>query len=577
MESREASFPVRFGVFELHPTAFELRRGARRIRLERRPLELLILLAERAPHLVTRAEIVARLWGTDVFVDAEAGVNTAIRKVRRALGESAERPIFIETVPGKGYRFVAPVTSVTPSTHVAIAVLPFANLSGDPSYDYLADGLTEETIAALGQVDPNRLNVIARTSTIRYRKTRKSLPEIAGELGASYVVESSIRGEDAWLRITSRLIRVQDGSVLWSTAYDRQSINVLRLQRDLGCAIADEIRVRLAPERVARLGRRQTHNSDAYDLYLRGRQAWNQLTPATTRRAIEFYTQATTIDADYALAWSGLADAYTVGPITGDGRPSDVWQRAKDAVQSALRAQPDLAEAQTSCGVLKFWLDWDWPGAEAALRRAIALDGHYAYAFRMLGHVLSQTGRHPAARIALQRARELDPLYAMHHALSAQLAFQARDFDAALEHARHSLEVEPNFWPGHHQLAQVQEQRGEMDAALTAAETASKLSGGNSKAVSLQAYLLATTGCEDEACSILAALEETATSRYVPPYAIALGYLGLRRVEKTFQWFERAYDARDVHLVFAPVDPKWDPYRSERRFEEVMSRCGFTR
>ena len=202
-----------------------------------------------------------------MFVDTEAGVNTAIRKVRRALGESAERPVYIDTVPGKGYRFIAPVISVAAATHVTIAVLPFANLSGDPSHDYLADGLTEETIAALGQVDPDRLSVIGRTSTIRYRKTRKSLHEIAGELGASYVVESSIRGEDAWLRITSRLIRVQDGSVLWSAAYDRHSINVLRLQRKLCRAIADEIRVRLSPERVARLGRRQTTNADAYDLY----------------------------------------------------------------------------------------------------------------------------------------------------------------------------------------------------------------------------------------------------------------------------------------------------------------------
>jgi tetratricopeptide (TPR) repeat protein len=373
------------------------------------------------------------------------------------------------------------------------------------------------------------------------------------------------------------LIRVQDQSLLWSAAYDRQSINVLRLQRKLCRAIADEIRVRLSPERVARLGRRQTHNSDAYDLYLRGRQAWNQLTPGTTHRAIEFYTRATAIDSDYALAWSGLADAYTSGPITSDRRPSDVWPRAKDAVRSALRAHPDLAEAQTSSGVLKFWLDWDWPGAEAALRRGIALDGHYAYAFRMLGHVLSQTGRHPAARIALQRARELDPLYAMHHALSAQLAFQARDFDAALEHARHSLAVDPSFWPGYHQLAQVQEQRGEMDAALTAVDTASRLSGGNSKAVSLRAYILAKTGRDDEARSILTALEQTATSRYVPPYAIALGYLGLQRADAMFQSLDRAYHARDVHLVFAPVDPKWDPYRSERRFQEIMSRCGFTR
>jgi DNA-binding winged helix-turn-helix (wHTH) protein len=185
VEPREPRLPVRFGNFELHPTAFELRRGSRRIRLERRPMELLILLVERASHLVTRAEIVERLWGIDVFVDAEAGVNTAIRKVRRALGESAERPLYIDTVQGKGYRFIAPVLSVAAAPHVTIAVLPFANLGGDPSQEYLADGLTEETIAALGQIDPDRLSVIGRTSTIRYKNTRKSLQEIARELGAA--------------------------------------------------------------------------------------------------------------------------------------------------------------------------------------------------------------------------------------------------------------------------------------------------------------------------------------------------------------------------------------------------------
>jgi TolB-like protein/Flp pilus assembly protein TadD len=577
VEPLELRFPVRFGSFELHPSAFQLRRGARRVRLERRPMELLILLVARASHVVSRREIVERLWGTDVFVDAEAGVNTAIRKVRRALGESAERPLYIETVAGKGYRFIAPVSAVEETRHFTIAVLPFANLSGDPSLEYLADGLAEETIAALGHVDPDRLSVVGRTSTFRYKNTRKSLQEIGRELGAGYVVESAIRGEAAQLRITSRLIRVHDQALLWSAAYDRRSNNGLRLQRRLCRAIAGEIRVRLSPERVARLGRRQTHNADAYDLYLRGRQAWNHLTPVTTQQAIEFYTRAAAVDADYALAWSGLADAFTSGPITGDRRPSDVWQRAKDAARSAIEAQPDLAEAQTSHGVLKFWLDWDWPGAEAALRRAIALDGHYAYAFRMLGHVLSQTGRHHAARLALERARELDPLYAMHHALSAQIAFQARDFDAAIEHARHALDVDPVFWPAYHQLAQAHEQRGELDAALETVDTASRLSGGNSKAVSLRAYILARTGRGDEARAVLTELERTADARYVPPYAIALGYLALQDCDAMFNSLDRAYAARDVHLVFAPVDPKWDAYREDRRFKDVMSRCGFTR
>lgn len=205
-------------------------------------MELLMLLVERASHLVTRAESVERLWGSDVFVDVEAGVNTAIREVRRALGESAERPVYIDTVPGKGDRFIAPVISVAAATHVTIAVLPFANLSGDPSHDYFADGLTEETIAALGQVDPDRLSVIGRPSTIRYTNTRKSLQEIASEPGASYVVESSIRSEDAWLRITSRLIRVQDGrrtltNPLFVDSFTRDVLSLLVLAK------TDELRM----------------------------------------------------------------------------------------------------------------------------------------------------------------------------------------------------------------------------------------------------------------------------------------------------------------------------------------------
>ena len=419
-------------------------------------MELLFLLVERPNQLVSRAEIVDRLWGGDVFVDVEAGVNTAIRKVRRALGDSPDRPAYIETVLGKGYRFIAEVTSGPGPAQVTLGVLPFANLSGDPARDYLADGLTEETIAALGQVDSELLRVIGRTSTLRYKGTKKSLADVGRELGANYLVESSIRAENDWLRITSRLVRVLDQAQVWSASSDREPINLLRLQRELCTAIAGEIRVTLSPDRVARLQRRHTRSADAYQiLYLRGRQAWNQLTPATTRRAIEYFTGATELDVDYALAWSGVADACTYGPISGDGRPRDVWDRAREAADHAVRSQSDLAEAQASVGAVKFWLDWEWPAAEAAFRRAISLDPRYAFAFRMLGHVLSQTGQHHVAELALRRARELDPLYAMHHALSAQVAFQARDFPAAREHARQSVAVDPRFWIGHFQLGQI--------------------------------------------------------------------------------------------------------------------------
>ena len=241
-----------------------------------------------------------------------------------------------------------------------------------------------------------------------------------------------------------------------------------------------------------------------------------------------------------------------------------------------MDAEPDLAEAQVSLGYLNFLLEWDWSAAESAFRRAIALDPSYALAHRMLGHVLSQTGRHAEARPFMRRAREVDPLYAMNHAMSSQVAFQARDYPAAVEHARHTIMVNPDFWIGYIQLGQAYEQLGEVDSALDAIAKAERLSRGNSKVVSLRGYILAKLRRLDESRDVLRTLDAVSRDRYIPPCAIALINAGLGEREAVFQWLDRAYDARDVHLIFLPVDPKWDEFRSDRRFETLLSRCGFT-
>jgi TolB-like protein len=293
----------RFGDFELDASAYELRRGRRRVRLEPRPLELLLLLVERPRQLVSRVDIAERLWGDGVFVDVEAGVNTAIRKVRRALRDSTRQPAFVETVPGKGYRFIAAVTSGPGPDQVTLGVLPFANLSDDRAREHLADGLTEETIAALGQVGYEHLSVIGRTSTLQFKRTR-SRRRRRPRVGADYLVEGSIRGGSDRLRVTSRLVRVQDQAQVWSASYDREPTDVLRLQRELGTLIADEIRVRLSPDRLARRQELKTRSAAANDLYRRGRQAWNQLNSARTRRAIDYFARTTELDLDYGLAGS---------------------------------------------------------------------------------------------------------------------------------------------------------------------------------------------------------------------------------------------------------------------------------
>jgi len=650
---------VRFGDFVLDIPGYQLRRKGRPIRLERQPMDLLILLVDRRLQLVSRAEIVDRLWGKDVFVDVDTGVHTAIRKVRQALRDSADTPVFVETVSGKGYRFIAPVEVIpspdtlaaretedavsvpasslpvviapetapltatgppprdetrsalaftqswrwrlisgllviaglaglltwmwtskragSPGSRLTLAVLPFENLSGDPDREYLADGLAEETIVSLGQIDPERLQVIGRTSMMVYKRTTKSIAEIGRELGADYLVESSVRSESDRLRITARLIRVRDQMQVWSHSYNPEPTSMLGLQQELSSAIAQQIRLQLSPDRLNALGRRQTRNAEAYDLYLRGQNFANQRTPLTTKRAIEYFQRATALDEDYALAWSGLAMAYTASLLNGDAAAREVSGRAREAATQAIRADPNLAESQHALGVLNWHLEWDWPAAEAAIRRAVTIDPNVAMAHLNLGHVLSQMGRHAEAQRATRRARELDPFFAMAHALSSQVAFQARDYPAALQHARQAITVDSDFWIGYMMLGQAHEQLGQSDMALEALTTAMRFSGHNSKPMALRGYVLANAGRAKEARDLLTTLETVSRQRYLPKYALALVHAGLGEREAAFDWLEKALAEHDIHLIYLPVDPKWDAYRADSRFEALLARCDFTR
>jgi TolB-like protein/DNA-binding winged helix-turn-helix (wHTH) protein/Flp pilus assembly protein TadD len=645
----------RFRDFALDVGAYELRRNGHPVRLERQPMDLLILLVGRRGQLVSRSEIVDALWGKDVFVDVENGVNTAIRKLRQALRDSPEAPTFIETVPGKGYRFIAtvevlpdvvpsplPPTAAPPSvivgvqtlaarpetaatgasvavpeavvgeraagrrasarlvlgaltvaalagmllwgwkrsaesgTRVTIAVLPFDNLNRDAETDYLASGLTEDTIVSLGRIDPERVSVIGRTSMIVYRGTTKSLAEIGRELGTDYLVESSLRAESSHLRITARLIRVRDQVQIWSQSFDRNTSSILDLQQEISSDIAEQVRTRLSPDRQRALARRYTENAEAYDFFLRGRHFLDQRTPDAMPHAIEAFQRATDADPKYALAWANLAMAYGSSPINSDVDPRRVSLRAREAAVRAVAANPDLAEAQHALGHIKWAFEWDWPAAEAAFRRAIELDPNYSLVHLILAHVLSQEGRHAEAEPFMRRARELDPLNPLSYALSSQVAFQARDYQGALNYADRAIALDQEFWIGHQMRGQALEKLGDDELALKALATAARLSGQNSKPISLTGYILGRSGRTAEARNLLGALEMARGQRYVPPYALALVNAGLGDEDTAFEWLDRAYAAHDVHLMYLTVDVKWDRYRTDPRFGDLLARCGFT-
>ena len=590
-------------------------------------MDLLILLIERRGHLVPKTEIIDRLWGKDVFVDVETGVHTAIRKIRQALGDSAEQSAFVETVPGRGYRFIADVAVVpaveSPSAGgtvihapaapaqdgtprfpsialwllatavltgwfvwmsrdrgvgpnpVTLAVLPFQNSSGDPEQGYIAEGLTEETSASLAQVDPDRLSVVAGTSTRAYRGTTKSAAQIGGELGADYLVDGSIRSEAGRLRVTATLVRVADQLQIWSHAYDREAAGMLGLQQELSAAIAEQVRLRLSPERLDTLVRRQTQNDEAYDWYQRARSFEDRRTPNATVRAIEYYQRATALDPGYALAWVGLSRTQAARILNSDADPLVAWPVARRAADEAVRIAPERAEAQFADGFIKWCCDWNWAEAEASMRRAVALDPRFATAQLTLGHAVSQLGRHDEAAELTRRARELEPLSPMAHAISSQVAFQARDYRAAVEFGQRAVALAPEFWIGHMMLAQAYGQSGDVDRALAAVAAAASFSDQNSKTLALRGYLDARAGRHGDARAVLAALESAARTKYVPPSALALVSAGLNDADATFAWLERAYAARDTHLIFLTADPKWDPFRADPRFRDLLARCGF--
>ena len=606
----------RFADFELDLDAQQLRLQGKPVRLERRPLDLLILLLEQHGRMVPREDIIAKLWPGNVIIDFDSGLNTLVRKVRNALGDSSEEPRFIETVAGRGYRFIAPLEEPAQAVQTAaaqsrrlsrpvmallvalllvagavllrqflvaepenaetrIAVLPFENLTGDANLAYLAAGIAEETSISLTRIDLRNLSVIGVVSARALAGSTESAREVGRELDVDFVVLSSLRLDQSRIRVTSRLVRVADNAQIWSASFDRELTNVLGLQRELSIAIAEQIRLRLSPEVAATIDARQTQNPEAYALYLKGRYEWTQFQPDSVERTLRYYEQAVGIDPGYALAWAGIAHARITSTVTAEADRNSVVPSSRDALQRALEFGPNLAETQLALGSFHFFLDHDLPPAEAAARRSVSLDPNSAMSHMFLGIVLSELDKDIEARAMLRRARELDPLFPLMFANSANVALRTGELQQALEFATQAVAIDPEFWPGYLHLGGTQLALGNYPAALEAYTNAERFSGNSSARVSAaRGYILARLGRDDEARDVLADLLSRSGARHVPPYYIAVVYAGLEDPDSAFQWLGRALIEKGIWCLNIARDRKLDTLRQDRRFDALLEQCG---
>jgi TolB-like protein len=564
----------RFDEFEVDSRARQLRKHGLKIKLHGQPFQILLLLLERSGQVVTRDEMRQKLWPADTYVDFEHSLNTAVQKLRETLGDSAGTPRYIETLPRVGYCFIAPAECGAPPAagpkRVMLVVLPFENLSDDSTQEYFSDGLTEETITDLGQVASGQMGVIARTSAMTYKRTRKSIAEIGRELGVDFALEGTVRRDGNRLRITAQLIRASDQTHLWAQTYDRDLKDFLEVQAELGRAIAEQVQIKLIPrERPAAAP--PVINQAAYDAYLHGRYFLWKVTRPNIERAIEFFTKAMRADPKMAAAYAGMADAYDILPITSDEPPRESFPKAEHAAMQALKLDPDSAEAHASLASTRFWYSWNWDAAEDHAHRAVARNPSYSRGHVRLAHLYSNIGRHAEALPEIERACAIDPFSAITNTMRAQFHFQARRYSEVLPALTKVFELDPYFWVGLIVLTKFHLLHGRYDDALASATKARDSSAGNSEVISLIGQAYGMMGRRTDAEHIVARLQ---ARKYVPNYNIAAVQLTMGQTDAALGSLEKACDDRDVRMIFLGVEPKWDALRSHPRFAAILRRIG---
>lgn len=626
--------PIRFGEdFELDLIARRLSRGNRVLKVERIPLEIMVLLIERWGETVPRDEIVARVWGKGAFLDTDNSIRGAIRKIRQVLKDDPEEPHFIQTVTGEGYRFIAPllgtpeqeaaaglpgeeVRRVEAPSHVelehrggiprarrglvlaltaglallaiayaifryrqadattpkirSLAVLPLKNLSGDPSQEYLADGMTEEIIGRLSAI--HDLRVISRTSVMRFKDTQLPLPEIAKQLGVDAVVEGSVIREHSRIRVHAQLIRASSDEHFWSETYDREVGDVLALQSDVAQSIAGKVEVTVTGQEHSRLVAARQVSPEVYESYLRGQFALQKGNRADVEQSIHYFEQAINTDPKFAPAHVALACAYDALGTVFIGAPSrETHAKVIIEAQKALGLDAQLADAHVLLADT-YKHQWRWAESEVEYKRALDLAPNNAAAHRGYAGWLMCRGRVAEAIEWSERARELDPLASVGEL--GWILFQARRYDEAARELRAALAGTPEDSSALWSLGFVLIAEDKPGDAIPLLEKAVSVSHGSPgvRGVLVRAY--ANAGQRKNALRLLDELRRQRQTEYVPAGALAQAYVGIGDKEQALAWLEQAYKEESNLMQWIKTEPTFDPLRGDPRFTDLVHRVG---
>jgi TolB-like protein/Tfp pilus assembly protein PilF len=460
-----------------------------------------------------------------------------------------------------------------------LAVLPFENLTGDPDQEYIGDGMTEELIAQLGRMDPSSLGVIARTSAMQFKKTLKRAETIGSELSVSYLVEGSIRTTGTRIRIAAQLIEARTESHLWAQQYERDVKDLLTLQREVAEAIARQIAasLRVAPSTLTADARRHSTIAAAYEHYLRGRYHGGKNTREELQKAKAHFLEAIELDSSYALAYSGLADTYTLLGSDGFLPMGEAYPLARAAAVRALELDDMLGEAHNSLAAITVDYYWGWTEGGRHFERAIELSPNYDTALRFYSFYLACMGRPEEALAFAERARRLDPVSPPAQMNLGVVLYFARRYDEAITQIGETLELEPDFGPAHIMLGRVYAAKGMADRAVEELERAQRLLGPRPDVITPHAYVLAKAGRRREALARLDELRRISKPRDPAPIRIALVHIGLGDADRAFEWLQKAVDARDWQMALLKVEPAFDGLRSDPRFAALVERVGLPR
>lgn len=609
-----------FGVFFLDSDERALLKNGIQVPLTPKAYDLLLELIKHPGGILLKGSLMDSVWAGSNVEDGNLTFTMAM--LRKALGDDAARPTYIETIPKHGYRFIGSVKEhkrpergimgLPVAAHsarwrrpasvgvgfalivaivlwllwsrpaqredprdgkVMVAILPIRNLTGDPNQDYFSDGLTEEMITRLGNLSSDHLGVIGRTSVMHFKNDQATVEQIGRELKVQYVLEGSIRRDADRVRIAAQLIQTKDQTKVWSQEYDRELTNLLSLQDEIAQKVANEIQSTFGRKQSNPRQTSDTMDYEAYDLFLRGKYFLNQRNVAGFERAIDYFQQATIRDPNYARAYAGLADCYALIGGYGERPQRDLMPLARAAATKAVEIDPDLAEAHAALALIVQNYDRDWQTSEKEFRRAIELDPNYATGHHWYAEHLTWLGRFDEALGESERARQLDPLSLIIAADNGAILYYSRQYDRAITQFLAVREMDPNFARSG-LIRSAYEETGSFSIAEDEIEEWRRKYGDEPWALSELAYAYGRSGDHERAQQALQKLLEVSRRRPVDPEPLVWAYLGVGNKDRTFAYLEDAYAHHSNILITLKVEPRFDPLRRDPRFQDLLSRLG---